>query len=116
MQSVGTQTSQQRSIQRVRTRAVFEEVISLINRSMNDEETRTDDATIIAIIQLLCGEMMMANDAVLPVHEQGLWSMVMQRGGLTTLGNGGEIAALLVMYVLLSPKHSIMMPELIYLW
>ncbi|KAF1356956.1 hypothetical protein BDV97DRAFT_394823 [Delphinella strobiligena] len=99
MQSVGSQTRRQKSIQRVRTRAVFEEVLSLINRSMNHQETRTDDATIIAIIQLLCGEMMMANDAVLPVHEQGLWSMVMQRGGLTTLGNEGEIAALLVITV-----------------
>lgn len=81
----------------IRTKAVFEEIIRELNSSVASPETRTNDATIIAVVQVLCGDMMIAEDYVLKVHEQGLWSMVLQRGGLNQLGGNGAIADTLAM-------------------
>ncbi|KAL1306751.1 hypothetical protein AAFC00_005415 [Neodothiora populina] len=92
MQATGAMTS-------TKIRAVFEEVIRLINKNLNHEETRTSDATIVTVLHLLSAELMLANDSVLQLHEQGLWTMVAQRGGLDRLGGGGWTVAAMVVII-----------------
>ncbi|GAB7350929.1 hypothetical protein MBLNU459_g1438t1 [Dothideomycetes sp. NU459] len=76
----------------IRTNAVFEEIIRLLKVSIGNPDTSADDSTIVAVVQLLCGEMMVRDDYVLQWHEAGLWSMVAKRGGLDQLGGNGAIA------------------------
>ncbi|GAB7350928.1 hypothetical protein MBLNU459_g1438t2 [Dothideomycetes sp. NU459] len=59
---------------------------------LSNPDTSADDSTIVAVVQLLCGEMMVRDDYVLQWHEAGLWSMVAKRGGLDQLGGNGAIA------------------------
>lgn len=88
-----------RTAEHGKTRALFAEIVHLINESLSNEATCISDPTIVTVLHLFTGELMMANESALRLHERGLWTMVSQRGGLDKLGGDGLIAAMVVMYV-----------------
>lgn len=92
-------TSNQRTSESLQTIAVRDEVVTMINEQFKfgDPKKFADDQTIIAVIQILCGDLISGNTLHIPVHELGLWSMVQQRGGLHKLGGKGQVAGVLTM-------------------
>ena len=88
------------SMERLRVR---QEVMAMINESLDDPELKTADATIIAVLQLLNAELMGCDDNIMRIHQKGLQDMVRQRGGLGKLGVHGQLASILSMFVSLSP-------------
>jgi len=99
MQVTGSGLGRDQPYDSLQTRTVFTEVFRLINVRMQAARTMVDDVNIVTLLQLLCGEIIRESNEMLAVHEQGLWAMVGQRGGLERLGSDGAIAGLLVMYV-----------------
>lgn len=77
------------------TLAIRQEVIHLIGRSLLHPRTAVDDFTIIALVQLICSEIVAGNEAALQYHEAGMEAMVKQRGGLDRLGVSGALASIL---------------------
>ncbi|OCL14485.1 hypothetical protein AOQ84DRAFT_221276, partial [Glonium stellatum] len=77
------------------TLALRQEVIHLIQQSILNPHTCTDDSTIIALVQLICSEMINGEEKMLEYHEGGMETMVKLRGGLEKLGVGGELASIL---------------------
>ncbi|KAK4998822.1 hypothetical protein LTR66_002012 [Elasticomyces elasticus] len=84
-----------RAIDSIRTRRLRSEVINLILSKINLGRAATDDQTIIAVMCLICSDVMSHNEGSLTVHEQGLQKMVRLRGGLKKLGVDGVLAAVL---------------------
>ena len=76
---------------------VRQDVISLINESMNDPEMRSADETIVAVLQVLNSEIMGCDDRSMRIHQLGLHHMIRERGGLDHLGVGGQLAFILTM-------------------
>ncbi|KAK4993930.1 hypothetical protein LTR50_000144 [Elasticomyces elasticus] len=87
------------AVDSIRTRRVRSEVINLILRKINLGSAATDDQTIIAVMCLICSDVMCHNEGSLTVHEQGLQKMVRLRGGLKKLGVNGVLAAVLTAYL-----------------
>ena len=75
------------------------EVISLINEALKDPKLQTADCTIVAVLQLLTGEIMGPHQKTLQFHQRGLHDMVRQRGGLDGLGVHGQLALIITMLV-----------------
>ena len=82
------------SIERMRVRS---EVMAMINESMQDPEMQAADATMIAVLHLLNSEIMGCDDRVMKTHQNGLHTMVRQRGGMDKLGVNGQLASILTM-------------------
>ena len=72
-------------------------VIHMINESISDPEMRTTDETIIAVLHVLNSEIMGCNDRSMRIHQNGLHTMIKERGGLDKLGAGGQLAFILTM-------------------
>lgn len=85
------------SIESVRTLTVREQTVKLISESLSDPDTCCSDANIVAVLHLLYGEMIVASDQALQWHEEGLYTMIKNRGGLTKLGGEGLLASMLTM-------------------
>jgi len=86
-------TSPNRQGDSASTLAVRQEVMGLINRNLRQTARKADDLTIVAVVQLLTGEMMSLTCESLAVHEHGLTAMIMERGGLEQLGGNGRVAS-----------------------
>ena len=84
-----------RPTESIETIVLRQEVIHLISRSLLNPLTRIDDFTIIALVQLICSEVVSGNEIHLQYHEDGMEKMVKERGGLERLGVGGELASIL---------------------
>lgn len=65
----------------------------MINQALNDPQTMTSDATIVAVLQLLNGAIFSADPISLSIHEKGLKKMINLRGGLKQLGGQCTIAS-----------------------
>ncbi|KAF2464580.1 uncharacterized protein BDR25DRAFT_95732 [Lindgomyces ingoldianus] len=79
-----------------RTVLVKGEVIGWINERLRNAETQFSDLTLTVILHLLAGEMWSCNEKTLRIHESGVARLILQRGGMESLGgNGalGEVAA-----------------------
>lgn len=82
------------SVQQLRVRA---EVIKMIGRALNSPELRFNDVTIVAVLQVLNGEVIGCNEEGVASHLRGIEKMVKQRGGLGRLGVHGELAMIISM-------------------
>jgi hypothetical protein len=83
----------ERALESVQTVALRQEVIHLVGRNMLDPETRASDHNIMAIIQLIISEVIGREESGLSWHENGIESMIKQRGGLEKLGVNGRLAS-----------------------
>lgn len=72
--------------------AVKDEVIVMINSSLNDGQQGISDATIIAVLNVLNAEMICCDVAALKTHQDGLNKMILLRRGLDKLGVFGQLA------------------------
>lgn len=106
-----------RPAESIETIALRQEVIHLISRSLLNPNplTRIDDFTIIALVQLICSEIVAGNETHLQYHEDGMEKMVKQRGGLERLGVGGELASILTSISFQSAIFRETQPKPIYL-
>lgn len=106
-----------RPTESIETIALRQEVIHLISQSLLNPNplTRTDDFTIIALVQLICSEIVAGNETALHYHEDGMEKMVKQRGGLERLGVGGELASVLTSVSFQSAIFRGTQPKPIYL-
>lgn len=75
------------------TVTVKTEVIEMVNERLADPVTQQDDAILMAIQLLLCGEIVSGNEWIWGIHEDGTTKIILQRGGLHTLGISGDLAA-----------------------
>jgi hypothetical protein len=83
----------ERQLESVQTIALRQEVIHLVGRNMLDPEARVSDHNIMAIIQLIISEVIGREESGLRWHEDGIESMIKQRGGLDKLGVNGRLAS-----------------------
>ena len=74
---------------------VKKEVIAMLGESMNDPKMQTADETMIAVVHLLNSDIMGCDDRDMRIHQSGLHNMISQRGGLNSLGVGGQLASIL---------------------
>jgi hypothetical protein len=80
-------------LESVQTVALRQEVIHLVGRNMLDPEARVSDHNIMAITQLIISEVIGREESGLSWHENGIESMIKQRGGLEKLGVNGRLAS-----------------------
>jgi hypothetical protein len=83
----------ERQLESVQTIALRQEVIHLVGRNMLDPEARVSDHNIMAIVQLIISEVIGREESGLSYHENGIESMIRQRGGLDELGVNGRLAS-----------------------
>jgi hypothetical protein len=72
--------------------AVKNEVIAMINSSLDDPDQMTSDSTIIAVMNIFNSEIIGCDASALKAHQNGLNRMISLRGGLDKLGVVGQIA------------------------
>jgi hypothetical protein len=84
---------QERSLESVQTIAIRQEVIHLVGRNMVDPDARVSDHNIMAVIQLILSEVIGREESGLSWHEEGIQTMIKQRGGLEKLGVDGCLAS-----------------------
>ena len=106
-----------RPTESIETIVLRQEVIHLISRSLLNPNplTRIDDLTIIALVQLICSEIVAGNETHLQYHEDGMEKMVKERGGLEQLGVSGELAPILTSISFQSAIFRETQPKPIYL-
>lgn len=76
------------------------EVIHLIQPEIDLRHDQLDNLTIISVLQLICCNLIQGDERELAIHEQGLQIMVQHQGGLNDSGVNGDLAAMLLVYVL----------------
>ena len=72
------------------------EAITSINNAFSNQEKRFSDAVIGAVAKMASFEAMHGNVDSYRVHMQGLYQMVMTRGGLDALGLGGLLRRIIL--------------------
>lgn len=70
-----------------------DKVFKKVHQAFEDPNQRTNDMTIMAVLQLLCADMISADALNMRIHESGLLSMIQERGGLEELGGNGDLAS-----------------------
>lgn len=80
-------------LESVQTIALRQEVIHLVGRNMLDPKASVSDHNIMAIIQLIISEVIGREESGLSWHENGIETMIKQRGGLSQLGVNGYLAS-----------------------
>jgi hypothetical protein len=76
------------------TTTVKGEIMTMVNERLKSQ-TSYDDATIMAILYLLAGEMRSCSEETLRFHKEGVVNIITQRGGMRALRNDvvAEVAA-----------------------
>jgi hypothetical protein len=76
------------------TTTVKGEIMTMVNERFKSQ-TSYDDATIMAILYLLAGEMRSCDEETLRVHKEGIVNIIAERGGMQALRNNvvAEVAA-----------------------
>lgn len=77
------------------TTALHQELIRLIDANLVHPTRKVDDLNILALVQLIIGEVVMGERIVAQLHEAGLQKMVQLRGGLNCLGVNGRLASMI---------------------
>jgi hypothetical protein len=93
MTSVHHDTICGRAVESVATLALRQDVIHMIDRNIRHPDKSIDDYNVIAVLQLIMGELIGRAEQALHYHEVGLEKMIQQRGGLVRLGLDGRIAS-----------------------
>jgi hypothetical protein len=84
--------------------AVKNEVIAMINSSLDDPDQMTSDSTIIAVMNIFNSEIIGCDAGALKAHQNGLNRMISLRGGLDKLGVVGQIARTVSVAMLVGMK------------
>jgi hypothetical protein len=93
MTSVHHDTIHGRIIDSVETSALRQDVIHMVGYNLLYPKKSVDDYNIIAVLQLIMGELIGRAEEALLYHQAGLEKMIQQRGGLLQLGLDGRIAS-----------------------
>ncbi|KAL5120234.1 hypothetical protein ACEQ8H_001792 [Pleosporales sp. CAS-2024a] len=101
-------------LESVHTIALRQEVIHLIGKNMLDPEKSVSDDNIMAVIQLIISEVIGREESGLSYHEQGIETMVIQRGGLDKLGIDGRLASTIAWVSLASAVLREQVPRTMY--
>ncbi|KAH7095983.1 hypothetical protein FB567DRAFT_46089 [Paraphoma chrysanthemicola] len=102
-------------LESVQTIALRQEVIHLVGRNMLDPKASVSDHNLMAIIQLIISEVIGREESGLSWHENGIETMVKQRGGLNQLGVNGYLASSIAWVSLASSILREAPPRSIYL-
>ncbi|KAI4643210.1 uncharacterized protein J4E79_011372 [Alternaria viburni] len=82
-----------REIESLETAALRQDVIHFVGGHLTDVEQSVADHNIIAVSQLILGDVISRADLGLRYHQVGIAKMIEQRGGLQTLGVNGQLAS-----------------------
>ncbi|USP74205.1 uncharacterized protein yc1106_01479 [Curvularia clavata] len=83
----------QREVESLETAALRQDIIHLVGGNLTDPDKMVDDANIIAVSQLILGEVIGRTETSLTFHQVGIERMIRQRGGLNKLGMNGLLAS-----------------------
>ncbi|KAF2260045.1 hypothetical protein CC78DRAFT_571455 [Lojkania enalia] len=75
-------------------------ILRMIKDSLQNFNTQTDDFTILSILHLLISEIGGFDEDAFDIHQGALFRIIQQRGGISNLGNNGDIATFLTLVVL----------------
>lgn len=75
------------------TKFLRQEIIHFISENLCNSEASIADHNIVAVTQLIIGEVIGREEMSLSYHEAGIVKMIEQRGGLNQLGMGGHLAS-----------------------
>ncbi|KAK1915374.1 hypothetical protein P3342_003183 [Pyrenophora teres f. teres] len=84
---------QRREMESIETAALRNDVIILVSGNLTNGAESVADHNIIAVSQLILGEVIGRNEGSLSYHQGGIETMIKQRGGLEYLGMDGMIAS-----------------------
>ncbi|KAE8842432.1 hypothetical protein HRS9139_01729 [Pyrenophora teres f. teres] len=84
---------QRREVESIETAALRNDVIILVSGNLTNGAESVADHNIIAVSQLILGEVIGRNEGSLSYHQGGIETMIKQRGGLEYLGMDGMIAS-----------------------
>ncbi|KAH7559550.1 hypothetical protein BM1_04487 [Bipolaris maydis] len=93
MASAHDDVIRQRDVESLETAALRQDVVELVVDKIQESTTRTDDANIIAVSQLILGEVISRTEMSLAYHQDGMEKMIKERGGLNELGINGYLAS-----------------------
>jgi len=82
-----------REVESMETAALRNDVIILVSGNLTNGAESVADHNIIAVSQLILGEVIGRNEGSLTYHQAGIETMIKQRGGLEHLGMDGMIAS-----------------------
>ncbi|KAI4675323.1 uncharacterized protein J4E84_010215 [Alternaria hordeiaustralica] len=82
-----------REIESLETAALRQDVIHFVGGHLTDVEQSVADHNIIAVSQLILGDVISRSDADRHFHQNGIAMMIKQRGGLQNLGVNGQLAS-----------------------
>ncbi|OAL50565.1 hypothetical protein IQ07DRAFT_430498 [Pyrenochaeta sp. DS3sAY3a] len=80
-------------VESLATTALRQEIIHLVGGNMLNPDKSVADHNIVAVTQLIIGEVIGRKEAGLVWHEAGVETMIKQRGGLNQLGMDGRLAS-----------------------
>jgi hypothetical protein len=82
-----------RQVESLETAALRQDVIHFVSEHLTNREQCVADHNIIAVSQLILGTVISRMDAGLRFHQDGIATMIRQRGGLGKLGVNGQLAS-----------------------
>ncbi|KAF1837567.1 hypothetical protein BDW02DRAFT_118146 [Decorospora gaudefroyi] len=84
---------QRREVESLETAALRQDIIHMVGGNLANPEKSVADHNIIAVSQLILGEVIGRTEASLAFHQAGMENMIRQRGGLKYLGINGYLAS-----------------------
>ncbi|KAI4615884.1 hypothetical protein J4E83_006552 [Alternaria metachromatica] len=82
-----------REVESLETAALRQDVIHFVGGNLTNTEQSVADHNIIAVSQLILGDVISRTDVGLRFHQNGIATMINQRGGLRNLGVNGQLAS-----------------------
>ncbi|KAH7388754.1 hypothetical protein BKA66DRAFT_414591 [Pyrenochaeta sp. MPI-SDFR-AT-0127] len=83
----------ERPVESLATSALRHEIMVLVGRNMLNPDEIVADHNIVAVTQLIIGEVIGREESSLVWHEAGIENMIKKRGGLNQLGMNGRLAS-----------------------
>ncbi|KAJ4367435.1 hypothetical protein N0V83_007018 [Neocucurbitaria cava] len=80
-------------VESLATAALRQEIIHLVGANLLNPDKSVADHNIVAVTQLIIGEVIGREESGLLYHEAGIETMIKQRGGLNQLGMEGRLAS-----------------------
>jgi hypothetical protein len=84
---------QRLAVESIETTALRQDIIYFVGGNLTNPEQSIADHQIIAVSQLILGEVIGRNEASLKYHQAGMETMIKHRGGLEKLGMDGHLAS-----------------------
>ncbi|CAO2650541.1 Nn.00g018330.m01.CDS01 [Neocucurbitaria sp. VM-36] len=84
---------QELEVDSLRTVALRQEIIHLVGKNLLNHDQSIADHNIVALTQLIIGDVIGRQESGLAWHEAGIDTMIKQRGGLNQLGMEGRLAS-----------------------